>query len=337
MGRLSDVDKGRIIQLWDDGSLIAEIARHLNFAHSTVKRWVDRHEAEGHVRVRPVPGRPRVTTAAIDQQIRQLSAGDHFMNSNQIRQQLNLQCCRNTIKQRLRVDGIFARWAAKKQALTPAHIQQRLTFAQQYDGRDMNFWRKVIFTDECVFSSDINGRFVVYRPRGLRHHQDYVKLVHKSGRFSVSVWAWISHEGVGMLYEIDGRLTGIQYRAILRDVMFPSVTARFDNGDFFFMHDRSPIHTSHVARDWVAQQGIRVLNWPPRGADMNPIEHVWAEMKRTLNDMPNVPRNRDELSQRITQVWDELIDGPRFVQILVESVPDRLAGVIQANGFWTRY
>jgi hypothetical protein len=190
----------------------------------------------------------------------------------------------------------------KKQMLTVAHQAQRLDFAQQYISETIDFWRKVIFTDECVFSSDFKVRFVVYRPRGMRHHREYVKLVSNSGRFSVSVWGWISADGVGMLYEIDGHLTGIQYRAILRDVMVPSVDARFPDVDYYFMHDRSPIHTSNVVRDWITQRGIRVLNWPPEGAGMNPIEHIWAEMKRVMNEMPNRPRNREELSQRIHQV-----------------------------------
>ena len=103
-------------------------------------------------------------------------------------------------------------------------------------------------------------------------------------------------EGVGMLWEIDGRYTGLQYREILQNVMLPSVTARFPDYDFMFMHDRSSIHTSIVVRNWIQQQMFRIFNWPPKGCNMNPIEHIWAEMARILNDYPQPAANRDELS-----------------------------------------
>lgn len=49
-----------------------------------------------------------------------------------------------------------------------------------------------------------------------------------------------------------------------------------------FVHDRSPIHTSHVVREWLGQHPeIEVINWPSKDCDMNPIEDVWAMMVRT--------------------------------------------------------
>ncbi|KAJ8914012.1 hypothetical protein NQ315_012035 [Exocentrus adspersus] len=56
-----------------------------------------------------------------------------------------------------------------------------------------------------------------------------------SGRFSVNVWGWISVEGPGVCWQIDGRLTGENYVNILDNVMLPSVQQIFPD-NFVFQH-----------------------------------------------------------------------------------------------------
>ena len=48
------------------------------------------------------------------------------------------------------------------------------------------------------------------------------------------------------------------------------------------MHDRCPIHTARVVQEWFeAQNNIQLLEWPSKGADINVIEHIWAQMVNT--------------------------------------------------------
>jgi transposase len=337
MPRLTDVDKGKIICLHDLGWSNSRISRELGYHKSTVAKWVGRWVATGSVVCLKSPGRPRKTTPQQDAQILQTSQNDHFATSRRIKDTLVLDISRKTIIRRLKEAGIFARVAAKKEIIKEYQRAQRLAFALDNVNQPPEYWRKVVFTDEKVFSSVPSGRFIVYRPRRRRHDPEFVKNATHSGRFSVTVWGWISYEGVGMLWEIDGRLTGIQYRAILRDIMVPSVTARFEDGDFIFMHDRSPIHTSRVARAWIQEQGIRVIDWPPKGCDMNPIENVWAEMVRFLNEHPNPPLNRDALSERIREAWEDLMNTPGYIRKLIDSMPNRLAEVIEHNGMFSSF
>jgi transposase len=47
--------------------------------------------------------------------------------------------------------------------------------------------------------------------------------------------------------------------------------------------DHSSIHDSCVVQEWLSQQAdIELLDWPPREPDMNPIENMWSEVKRTM-------------------------------------------------------
>ena len=50
--------------------------------------------------------------------------------------------------------------------------------------------------------------------------------------------------------------------------------ANFDfSGDFTFMHDNDPKHTSVLAKDWLVKQHMKTLRWPSYSPDANLAEH----------------------------------------------------------------
>ena len=96
-----------------------------------------------------------------------------------------------------------------------------------------------------------------------------------------------------MMWEIDGAFTGRQYKFILEEIMLPSVRDRFGAEQVIFQQDRSPIHTSKIVQQWfTSHPDITVLDWPPKGADLNPIEHVWASMKNIISSRRRMPSTK---------------------------------------------
>jgi len=161
----------------------------------------------------------------------------------------------------------------------------------------------------------------------------------RNGRVSVLCWGWISHEGAGILHHREGHLDSPKYQHILQNVMLPSVRMLYPDGTIHFQQDHSSIHDSRVVQEWLSVQADEVIDWPPRASDMNPIEHMWSEMKRTLQETWLIlpPRNSDELWIIVSDAWDEVASSQRYIRSLIESMTRRRKSVVDARRFWASY
>jgi len=89
--------------------------------------------------------------------------------------------------------------------------------------------------------------------------------------------------GSGILHRIEGHLDGLQYQHILQNVMLPSVRILYPEVIIHLQQDQSSIHDCRVVQEWLSRQAdVELLDWPPRGPDMNPINKTWSEVKRTM-------------------------------------------------------
>ena len=145
--------------------------------------------------------------------------------------------------------------------------------------------------------------------------------------------------GVGEVVRIEGRLTAEKYVTILQDFLLPSLRERdfpAHPGPIIFVQDRSPIHMARVVREWFANQNVlQLLEWPSRGCDCNPIEHVWANMVNSWD--PAAERTPQALMDHVQRSWETLREKPDLIRNLVMSMPQRLAEVIEKEGGWTHY
>ena len=74
----------------------------------------------------------------------------------------------STVNRRLKELGLKSNIAAVKDILTDEHRAGRLAFARRYVHQPVEFWRRVIFTDEKSWSSASHGRVRVRRLRNDR-------------------------------------------------------------------------------------------------------------------------------------------------------------------------
>jgi transposase len=311
----------RVIALAEKGGLSASTAgERYGVLLSTAREWLRKYRRDGQVGRRKGTGLWRVSSPAQDAALVAEAQRNPFFSARDLKAATGFPGQKDAIISRLKAAGLRARHAAVKELLTDEHKLYRLAFAESNVDRK---WDRVIFTDESTFSSSNDGPVLVYRPQGERYSPQYMSTCKRSGRVSVNCWGWISHEGVGVIHRIEGHMDGLQYQHILQNVIVPSVQMLYPNGVIHLQLDHTSIHDSGVVQEWLSHQAdVELIDWPPRAPDMNPIENMWSEVKRTMQETwpDSPPRNSDELWALVSNTWDAVAESQRYIRSLIESM-----------------
>ena len=182
---------------------------------------------------------------------------------------------------------------------------------------DQNFWNSVIWTDEKSFQTTATKSQTCWRPINTRFAHQNIEELKTSGRQSVSFHGWMWSGGLGDLTRINGNLDSVQYIQIL-EAIIPSIraTAIPAPNPIHFVHDKSPIHTSHLVTGWFQEHPeIIVIDWPSKGCDINVIENVWAMMVRTWDLQDE--RTQEAIINHAVSEWENLRRLPNYCQRFV--------------------
>ncbi len=64
---------------------------------------------------------------------------------------------------------------------------------------------------------------------------------------------------------------------------------------FTFQQDNDPKHTAKITKEWLHNNSVTVLEWPSQSPDLNPIEHLWRDLKMAVHQ--RLPSNLTELER----------------------------------------
>ncbi|KAI3370893.1 hypothetical protein L3Q82_007403 [Scortum barcoo] len=56
-----------------------------------------------------------------------------------------------------------------------------------------------------------------------------------------------------------------------------------------------------VCQQFLQDEGIDAMDWPARSPDLNPIEHVWDIMSRSIHQRHVAPQTVQELADALVQ------------------------------------
>ncbi len=338
MKSISTSQRQNIISLASLGLSTRKIALQTGLGKSTVSQVLQEVQPERPRLHGGCPSKLSITNKrAIVQKIltgkvKNAVQATHFINSI-VDSPVSSQTVRNTLKEA----SLKAVVKKKKPLLSTGHKKKRLAFALKYQHWTVEDWKRVIWSDETkVNRIGSDGQEYVWKKKGQGLISREVKGTVKFGGGSLMVWGCIGWNGVGVLSEVEGRMDAEQYVAILEQGLLQSMEeSGIPEDDIIFQQDNHPKHTSRRAQKWFEEQDIKLLDWPAQSPDLNPIEHTWNHLKRSLSGYESAPTGVHQLWERVVVEWGKI--SVEECQKWIGSMPRRVEAVIKAKGAHTKY
>lgn len=337
-----DKQNAAIAQL-QSGISIRKVAENLGLTKSVVGRISKTHCM---VLNKSIGGRPgKLTKADIRycvQKITRKGVSSAAKVAKDLKEDIGVECSADTVRRALRKAGLGAIEKPKKTLLSPKNIRERLAWCKSHRDWTSDDWKRVVWTDETKinrFNSD--GRQWAWIRDGESLQNRHVKLTVKHGGGSIMLWSAITYAGVGWMCKIDGNMDKTLYKEILQDDLentleFTREKLGFRRDQMIFQQDNDPKHTSNLVKEYLDDQDYQTMRWPAQSPDLNPIENMWALLKRRLNEYETAPKGMNDLHERVTDIWYKNILVSEC-QKVIDSMPKRIEACIKAKGKWTKY
>ena len=331
--------KHAIVEMVRAGLSQSHVARFYNMSRSTVASIVQRSRTiQSGIEKRGA--KRALSERCVRRLLRCVSTNRFkplFVVSNEFRTNQGRKLSVRTIRRYLRRYGISSYVAVSKPFLSRKHINARLYWAQLYGGWKTEQWGKVAFTDESSFTLKPKSlRMRVWRKAGTRYDLQNMLPTFKSGYVTLSVWGAFSIYGRTPLVRIYGTLNQHKYRDILENYLLPFANT-YHGGvkHLILQQDGCGPHRAKSINTYLAEKGVKVLQWPAQSPDLNPIENAWAVLKRLLRKRDTYPTSVEALFEELRHVWDTLPTS--YFTTLVSSMERRAQAVKRANGRSTKY
>jgi transposase len=326
------MQRSAIVTLHHVGLSVTQIAQMTLCSAPTIRRWINRFVECNSLSDAQRSGRPNVTSDTNVQSIVSLAEEERFITPKQIKAEFRMSVSTRTVRRRLNEVGLFGRMARVSYPFTQEHIDKRLAFVESYGEWDETKWDTVLFSDETHIYVGGEGQVWVQRPEDAALVADYMvdRTAHPE---KISVWGCFSAKGIGVFRVFDDALDTRMLTDILRRDMKPHALSVWPLGQWFFLQDNAPAHSSNETKRFLHTNGIDCIVFPPHSPDLNPIENLWAHLKRRIEN--RFPTNREELTRTFIEEWQ--VTDPTLLANLAHSMIHRCKAVTACRGFKTKY
>lgn len=308
------------------------VAAKVGCSVKAVEKWVKK----GHVEDEERSGRPRfMSNGALEAIAYYAKEAPLEATPRELSAILDFECSHRTVRRALDGIGLYGRVARVTPPLNEIHRLKRLSFCNGYGNWTDAQWDLVLWSDEASVQMGPHGQVWVQRPSGFEwdprftvHQQKHPPKVH--------IWGCMTAAGVGQCHIFRENLEKTLMKKILKDNLLQSAEKFFTLGvdRWYFQQDNDPKHKSHLVQNWLHTAGVTdVLDWPPYSPDLNPIEHVWHDVKRRV--AKRNPKSQEQLEKILLEEWNSTTR--EFTRHLVRSMQRRMAIVRQHSGWMSGY
>jgi len=137
------------------------------------------------------------------------------------------------------------------------------------------------------------------------------------------VWGVIG-VGVKILDFPKGRITAETYIKTLRERLLPKI----DIDRHIFMQDGAPAHTAKITKEFLANSNVKLMEWPAKSPDLNPIETVWGMMKARIR--VDAFATAETLQKEVMKAWDSISQDQ--INELVLGFKNRVNKMVERKG-----
>jgi len=352
----SDIDIGKILGLAKAAWPQRKIAALMKCTQSVIQNILATYLFETFQGRNARREYQRKTSKREDRYILRALQQNNDLPLQDITNKIALGISTTTLRRRRSESGLGSYIAVKKPGLSANNVRKRLEWAIKYKDWTVEDWKKVIWSDECSVWIGVNPRRQwIIRPPGEKFNRKYTKKTFKSAQVKVMVWACFTGERLGPLIVCDeGGIGANEYEDILYDGLFSLIddilqppesdTIRVaDENAFVFMQDNAQCHKAECILEFLQENHVPVMEWPPQSPDLNPLDNLWVEFKerfhKRFTELFNHPSKSLEARYRYGEVLQEVWynQGLEMVESLVRSMQKRCELVIEAQGGAIKY
>lgn len=326
---LSQGEKAEIVQNLANGMKTIDIAKKIKRDHRTIKNFVNNSNA---IRTRSDKGLRRKVTMRELRRIKKELIRHPCLSSKRIFANADAAETPRTSRCRILQEMAVIKKPSIRPPLRETHKQKRVEWAHRYLKQD---FQAVIFTDECRATLDgPDGWSSGWTLRGASRPQ---RMRRQQGGGGVMFWAGIvKDELIGPFRVPDGiKMTSVMYVQFLKENFIPWLKkkSRAFKMKMVFMHDNAPSHAAKNTIESLDKLGIKkekIMIWPAVSPDLNPIENLWATLKRMIYQDGRQYSSNLELWEAIRSVASKI--DKETIQTLTNSMDERLTKVIAKKG-----
>lgn len=333
MPRISDEIKMEISVLRRQGMSWAKICKETKVSRSTARSIIKKERKTGSIQNKKSPGRPPKLNARDVRQLKKIVRCGRRQSLSSVTKEFNKckpiksQVCKKTVRKYLKAHQWVQRAAAKVPLINRTNRLRRLNFCKKM--KSFN-WNDVVFSDECRFALQSDGRSLVWRNPGQRFHPECV-IPRSNFPKSLMFWGCIDKNGVGLLIECSNKMNSEEYLSVLNTASI-QLLPQFG---LTFQQDNAPIHKTKSIMSFFVDNNIQTLEWPSNSPDLNIIENIWAIIKQKINKKNPPLSSIAQLRNFVNQSWSEI--EKMTVKRLYSSIPGRLEACIKSKGYATRF